>query len=39
MNKHRLVTIKGLIYRGFDIDGKIYVVMIPLGNHGDCIRA
>ena len=39
MNKHRLVTIKGLYYRGFEIDGQLYVVMVPLGKHGDCIRA
>lgn len=39
MNKHRLVTIKGMYYRGFEIDGQLYVIMIPLGKHGDRIRA
>ena len=38
MNKHRLVTIKGLLYRGFEIDGQLYVVMSPIGKSGDCIR-
>lgn len=38
MTKIRVLPIDGKWYRSFVVNGREVVVMIPLGNVGDCMR-